>query len=233
MKQLIKLNENKRGRDFVVGDLHGCYEELMSKLEDHGFDSAIDRLISVGDLIDRGPDSFRCLSLTNEPWFYCVWGNHEALMLDALSNRPGSPEFQFWMQNGGEWALGHDLDELHQMVLELAKRTPLAIEVPYGTKCVGVIHAEVPDDDWQSLSLALAPKEAQRAIWGRTTISSIQSGLEPSRVTGIDYTIFGHTPVREAVAIANRLYLDTGGGHPWGSLTLKEVGSIISGSGDE
>ena len=45
---------NTEGRDFVIGDLHGCYDEFLAVLADISFDTKIDRMFSVGDLIDRG-----------------------------------------------------------------------------------------------------------------------------------------------------------------------------------
>ena len=53
---LDQLPENTQGRDFLIGDLHGYYQALMQALEEVAFDPDTDRLISVGDLIDRGPD---------------------------------------------------------------------------------------------------------------------------------------------------------------------------------
>ena len=48
---------------WVVGDIHGCFALLMAKLRACRFDPWQDLLVSVGDLIDRGPDSLRCLQL--------------------------------------------------------------------------------------------------------------------------------------------------------------------------
>ena len=48
---------NERGRDFVVGDIHGMFSALENFLEELSFDPGRDRLFSVGDLIDRGPES--------------------------------------------------------------------------------------------------------------------------------------------------------------------------------
>ncbi len=45
---------NRRGRDFVVGDLHGYLGALQDALARAGFDPGCDRLFSTGDLIDRG-----------------------------------------------------------------------------------------------------------------------------------------------------------------------------------
>lgn len=55
---LQTLANNSLGRDFVVGDLHGYYAELMQALEQVSFDFTQDRLLAVGDLINRGPDSY-------------------------------------------------------------------------------------------------------------------------------------------------------------------------------
>lgn len=49
----------------VVGDLHGCNTLLMEKLDEVGFDTSRDLLISVGDLTDRGEENVECLALLN------------------------------------------------------------------------------------------------------------------------------------------------------------------------
>ena len=45
-------------KTIVVTDIHGCLEELESVLAQAGFDSEADKLICLGDLMDRGPYSF-------------------------------------------------------------------------------------------------------------------------------------------------------------------------------
>ena len=52
-----RFAQNTVGRDFAVGDIHGCFTELQRGLEAIGFDPSTDRLFSVGDLVDRGPES--------------------------------------------------------------------------------------------------------------------------------------------------------------------------------
>lgn len=65
-------------RFLVVGDVHGCIQELKQMLDEREFDRDEDVLISVGDLIDRGESSKGvldfCLGL---PRFHAVEGNHE------------------------------------------------------------------------------------------------------------------------------------------------------------
>ncbi len=109
-----KLQKNNKGRDIVVGDIHGMYNHLQQALKLLGFDPEQgDRLISVGDLIDRGNKNLECLSLLDEEWFHMVIGNHEqfalysGLYLDDLGNFMRGSDivsaqmYLTWMGNGG------------------------------------------------------------------------------------------------------------------------------------
>jgi len=49
------FGENREGRDFVVGDIHGMFGHLRMLLKQVSFDAEVDRLFSVGDLVDRCP----------------------------------------------------------------------------------------------------------------------------------------------------------------------------------
>lgn len=107
---------NPSGRDFVVGDLHGCLDLLQAQLERVGFDTGCGRLFSVGDLVDRGPDSMGCLRLLREPWFHAVRGNHEDMLLDYAYGRKASTcllrldhrEVIAWLREAGFDADGED-----------------------------------------------------------------------------------------------------------------------------
>ncbi|MBM9499584.1 metallophosphoesterase [Leptospira sp. 201903071] len=64
-------------KDIVIGDIHGCYDELILLLEEVGY-SENDRIISVGDIVDRGPDSVKVYDFFKEnPRHIVVMGNHE------------------------------------------------------------------------------------------------------------------------------------------------------------
>ncbi len=78
-KVLDLTNEfNKARRTFVVGDLHGCYDELITFLNKLGYLSGIDLLLSCGDLVDRGPKIFECLeSFVKYTKRHAVRGNHD------------------------------------------------------------------------------------------------------------------------------------------------------------
>lgn len=67
------IAENLVGRDYFVGDIHGELPLLMRALTRCRFDFDNDRLFSVGDMIDRGPQSLHTLNLLNESWFCRTW----------------------------------------------------------------------------------------------------------------------------------------------------------------
>lgn len=74
-----KINTHHYRHIWVVGDIHGEYQLLQSRLHQLSFFPETDLLISVGDNIDRGPESLDVLRLLNQPWFISVKGNHEAM----------------------------------------------------------------------------------------------------------------------------------------------------------
>lgn len=74
-------------RRIIFGDIHGCYlewQDLLSKLEI----SPDDQLISVGDIVCKGPSTTQALDMAmNMPNLQCIVGNHElALLLKWKSN---------------------------------------------------------------------------------------------------------------------------------------------------
>lgn len=193
--RLQQFDANPSGRDFFVGDLHGCYDLLMDRLRALDFDPDVDRVFSVGDLVDRGPDSRRCLELIREPWFHAVLGNHEAMMADALNG--GDPTL--WIMNGGDWFYRDENSGWRDTARELLASLPLALEVALGEQRVGVIHADVTSGRWGEF-------REDEDIWSRTRI--VAGGLEP--VAGIDRVVVGHSILPEVIRLDNVVYLDTG-----------------------
>lgn len=64
-----RINGSAWRNIWLVGDLHGCFARLMEALRGRRFDPYQDLLLSVGDLIDRGPQSAECLDLLRYRWF--------------------------------------------------------------------------------------------------------------------------------------------------------------------
>lgn len=145
-----RLAWNPTGRDFIVGDMHGCYDLFEAELAKVGFDPAHDRVISVGDLVDRGPDSMACLRLLKEPWFHAVRGNHEIMLLNygyaSLKSSPLLQNNDLFLQNGGSWVLRLDEFEQAELWYELLPRIatlPFVISVGNGPDRYHVVHSEL------------------------------------------------------------------------------------------
>jgi serine/threonine protein phosphatase 1 len=68
------------GRFIAIGDIHGCHEEfaeLLARLAP----TADDRLVLLGDMVNRGPDSARVLDLARQYRALAILGNHELRLL--------------------------------------------------------------------------------------------------------------------------------------------------------
>ena len=76
-------------RVVVITDVDGCLDECKKLLDKLEFDKSCDRLINLGDTIDRGPQIYELFTffheLKEEMGERCVliMGNHEQMMLDA------------------------------------------------------------------------------------------------------------------------------------------------------
>ncbi len=92
-------------RTIVIGDIHGCGTALQALLDAVALGSD-DTLVTLGDYIDRGMESPRVidilLELAGRTRFVPLLGNHEVMLLQALSD---SQAYQFWLQHGGQQTL--------------------------------------------------------------------------------------------------------------------------------
>ncbi|MBI5766285.1 MAG: metallophosphoesterase [Verrucomicrobia bacterium] len=69
------------GRTIAIGDIHGCAREFEALLEKLALTSR-DRLILLGDLVNRGPDSARVIALARAHAHCALLGNHELRLLN-------------------------------------------------------------------------------------------------------------------------------------------------------
>ena len=221
------FNKNPHGRDFVVGDLHGMFSLLESLLEKLDFDPDSDRVFSVGDLIDRGPESYRVLEFLDKPWFHSIKGNHEMMLLEAKHKKT---IYHSWVKNnGGEW--WQDIDQASQN--EIRKRIqelPVAMEVTSESGKIGIVHADIPVGiTWQKLvhSIHFDNEVRDYIMWSRNRYKYIQLTGDTERVEGIDLVVMGHTPISKALRISNFYFIDTGASYlqeeDLGHLTLLQI----------
>jgi serine/threonine protein phosphatase 1 len=221
---MINLNHDKNlsGKDFFVGDLHGCYSDLMSKLDDIAFDRTHDRLFAVGDLIDRGRQSIECLRLINEPWFFSVLGNHEIMLLDVLQSDAETLKVArpLHVNHGGEWALCLSKDEL-QECHRLINSLPVSRTVHTRDKSIGIIHAGWRWDWFELVSSgSLTPEQKEYA-----TSSRLDNPKALPHIGGIDVVVAGHQNIATIECRGNQIWIDTVGKTT--ALTLIDISSAL------
>jgi len=206
---------NTVGKDYIIGDLHGCYDLLIDKIEEVDFDIRVDRLFSVGDLIDRGARSVDCLNLLREPWFFAVRGNHEDMMIDAVLN---NYSISHWLQNGGNWSRDVSTEVKEELANLILEKMPYAITVETVNGLIGICHAQPPSVDWSD---AMYPDEyeIQLMTWGRSWIRNSMG----EDVQGIYKTFHGHTALKEVCVMGNVNFIDTGAVFETGKLTFMEL----------
>ena len=228
-----KLERNRRGRDLVVGDIHGHFATLRRALAELEVGEH-DRVFSLGDLVDRGPDSFQAKDWmqgrTRSAGFDLVLrGNHEQMMLEALVEGPPrrrrlweNNAWSLWEMNGGGWwnarKPGHDAGSWMALLREL----PFCARVKSQSGWVGLVHAAPVHARWQELEEQVPGDEDRshvtrtRALWSRVRHGLVQREIGESGnehlgpVGGVRCVITGHTPVPEPTWHENVLAIDTG-----------------------
>jgi serine/threonine protein phosphatase 1 len=224
---LQHLPRLETGRTWAVGDIHGHFERLERTLESAGFDPRRDRLISVGDLVDRGPRSHEVESWLDQPWLHAVRGNHEDM---AIRHARGNPvDLESYVFHGGQWFV--DLDKPDQRRLaHRFEQLPVALEVQTAAGPVGVVHADCTYTSWGEFCERLqSPLSGVRrsamggAMWSRLRIRS----RDHSGVRGLRALIVGHEPLPDPVVLGNVHHIDTGGWLPDGRITLLDLETLL------
>ena len=171
-------------RTMIIGDIHGCYQELMKLLDKVKFDRKSDRLISLGDLMDRGRQSYEVFDffchLKGETGDRCVIirGNHEDMMMNAARYPGDGP---LWKRNGGNNTIRSfykNGTHIFHQVNWFKQNTVLTYEEE-GFQCchAGLVNEKIAENPPEVL------------MWDRT------------RIDRNDYcgklTIIGHTPIED------------------------------------
>lgn len=223
--------QNTIGRDFIVGDIQGCFDELMGALELVHFDKEKDRLFCVGDLIDRGPKSLECAQLVYESWCHSVLGNHEELMFESILNL--NHRFHAcWIQNGGLWYMNEDSQVLEDIAKQFTN-LPLVISVGNAENRFNIVHAEllridllshtfIPVSDSDIDNWTFHQLDEYDMKWGRRMIDMRNPTGHSSKLQDINASNFfqsdklsttycGHSIVpHRPIQIEKQIFLDTG-----------------------
>ena len=133
-------------RTIIVGDVHGCSYELEALLREVGFETG-DRLVLVGDVLARGPDSIGVLDIVRRTGAVLVRGNHEDRIL--RSREPADHPLGWEGVRGATGKARKPLGRLHAEIATqlrpvdwlLLQASPLHVNLPeHGVR---VVHAGV------------------------------------------------------------------------------------------
>ena len=65
---------------YIIGDVHGCYKSLLALIEQFP-NKQNSKIVFVGDLIDRGINSFEVIEFVTNNKYSCIMGSHEKALL--------------------------------------------------------------------------------------------------------------------------------------------------------
>lgn len=228
MSLIERYSSNTNGRDLIVGDIHGCFTKLRQALDDVGFNpDAGDRLFSVGDLVDHGPESLEAVEWIMKPWFHAVQGNHEDMAIQWPS---GKLDVGNYIANGGGWNVGN-APEACEALSKCFAMLPVAIELETASGLIGIVHADCPFDSWQEFAASLEDESLSGSMrgaiidaaqWSRERIASAMQ----DDVAGVRAVVVGHTPMQRFTSLGNVLYIDTGGWLPRGHFTVLDAATL-------
>ena len=218
--RLLNDRSEEHGPFDIVGDVHGCFDELVSLMNNLGYEFNEDntmaihpegrKMFFVGDLVDRGPASPAVLRLVmnmvREGTGICVPGNHEDKLKRHLKGRKVS------ISHG----LAETIEQLDNETPEFREEVEKFIESLVSHLVVDdgklvVAHAGMRADMQGRQSKAVRAF----ALYGDTTGETDEYGLPVRYPWARDYrgnamVVYGHTPVPQAEWLNNTICLDTG-----------------------
>lgn len=209
----------------AIGDIHGQnlqLERLLAEICRQGLRDE-DKLIFLGDYIDRGPDSYKVVELLiklkqQRQNTVFLRGNHEQLLLDTYaylnqnifqveSEITLSTETQIWLQNGGiETLSSYGVKNLTQVTTSISFSH---LEFYNSTEC------EFIADEFHFVHAGLVP---DGMVWedeedgGDPRIWIREPFLSSKKLFRKKVAVFGHTPqlTGEPLVQRNKIGIDTG-----------------------
>lgn len=218
--QAHRFERNKGGRDFVVGDVHGCFTALQIALDSIGFSFASNRLFCTGDLVDRGAESHLVSSWLDTPRLFSARGNHDEMT--GLRALPASNRNPLPIGDGEPWFL--DLAEANQVQIgDTLRSLPLAIQVQTSHGFVGIVHADFPTHDWGAINSPFSESDRETCLWSTKRFDR----MDTKEIAGLRALIHGHVTLSTARKLGNVHFIDTGGWMPHrGHFTFLELQSL-------
>jgi protein phosphatase len=216
----------ERGPFDIIGDVHGCADELIELMTKLGYEVSFDgevtdrkvtvatppgrRAIFVGDLVDRGPRSPDVLrivmAMCATGQAFCVPGNHDAKFLRWLNGRNVRPT------HGLDRTIAQMEAEPDALRGEVRKFLDgLVSHLWLDDGRLAIAHAGIKEDMIGRSSGAVR----EFCLYGETTGESDEFGLPiryhwAAEYRGSTAIVYGHTPVPEADWLNNTLCVDTG-----------------------
>jgi serine/threonine protein phosphatase 1 len=192
----------KKEKIFIVGDIHGCLGMLQRLMEKIPWRPDADRLIFLGDYVDRGEDSRGVIEYVLEiagtgKRVDCLMGNHERILLDFIEGRDVSTFFL----NGGTSTLksyrvsqqGYENSLIPDGHIDFLRSLKPWIELDE----YYVVHAGLRP------GVEVENQSQEDLLWIR---DSFIFSTYPFRKK----VIFGHTPFSRPLVMENKIGLDTG-----------------------
>ncbi|MBS1792915.1 MAG: polynucleotide kinase-phosphatase [Acidobacteria bacterium] len=215
--------KNESGPFDIVGDVHGCFDELKELLEKLGYqiaetpDGRFDvenppgrRAVFVGDLVDRGPASPAVLrlvmSMTRAGKALCVPGNHEAKLLKYLRGRSVT------VSHGLAETVAQLSTETDEFKAEVAEYIDgLVSHYVFDDGRLVVAHAGLKEN----LQGRGSGRVRDFALYGETTGETDEYGLPVRYNWAAEYrgraaVVYGHVPTPEPEWVNNTICIDTG-----------------------
>ncbi len=192
-------------RTYVIGDVHGCYREFKRLLDlcSDDADGTPARLITLGDYVDRGPNSFGVVQLIryrlagDYPVFKSIInlkGNHEDMMVQAVLGGELRVK-QNWVSsnNGGDATV--ESYPNREVLLDDAKWLA-ALPTSWEDELRYYVHAGIRP------GIRLKEQNDADKLWIRDLFLKHKAPHEK-------YVVHGHTPVPKPDVRANRINIDT------------------------
>lgn len=229
-------------RTFVLGDIHGRHDRLMEVLRLCEFDYKNDILIQLGDVCDRGRDTYKVveelLKISN---LIKIRGNHDAWFYDFI--RTGVSD-SGWLHHGGNLTINSYMGNLNtdgfiKYIGLLPEHMPethkefFKSQIPYYVDDQNrmFVHGGFNRHDLVSE----VPKEQEHIFWWdrdlfMSALSHKDVGREFKTKDDFKEIYIGHTPTimwkkQEPMFAANNriINIDTGAGYSEGKLTIMDI----------